>query len=90
MIQERRGLFRVWNVVLVGLTFFMTIFGTFLTRSGLIASVHAFAKSSIGPYFVAYMGLVAAVGAGLSTPTEPPAPGCASTGADAAAAVRLR
>jgi cytochrome c-type biogenesis protein CcmF len=65
MIQERRGLFRVWNVVLVGLTFFMTIFGTFLTRSGLIASVHSFAQSSIGSYFAVYMGLLFLVWSGL-------------------------
>jgi len=51
MIQERRGLLKVWNVFLISLTFFLTIFGTFLTRSGMIASVHAFAQSSIGPYF---------------------------------------
>lgn len=65
MIQERRGLFRVWNVVLVGLTFFMTIFGTFLTRSGLIASVHSFAQSSIGGYFAVYMGVLFLVWSGL-------------------------
>lgn len=52
MIQERRGMLKVWNVVLVCLTFFMTIFGTFLTRSGAIASVHSFAQSGIGIYFV--------------------------------------
>ena len=51
MIQERRGLLKVWNVFLIGLTFFLTIFGTFLTRSGMIASVHSFAQSSIGNYF---------------------------------------
>lgn len=60
MIQERRGMFKVWNVVLVSLTFFMTIFGTFLTRSGAIASVHSFAQSSIGTYFVYFLVLVAA------------------------------
>ena len=48
MIQERRGLLKVWNVFLIALTFFLTIFGTFLTRSGMIASVHSFAQSSIG------------------------------------------
>ena len=48
MIQERRGLLKVWNVFLIWLTFFLTIFGTFLTRSGMIASVHSFAQSSIG------------------------------------------
>jgi cytochrome c-type biogenesis protein CcmF len=55
MIQERRGLLKVWNVALVCLTFFMTIFGTFLTRSGAIASVHSFAQSSIGTYFVWFL-----------------------------------
>ncbi len=50
IIQERRNMFKVWNVSLVAITFALTIFGTFLTRSGLIASVHSFAKSDIGPY----------------------------------------
>ena len=60
MIQERRGLLKVWNVVLICLTFFLTIFGTFLTRSGAIASVHSFAQSSIGTYFVYFLVLVGA------------------------------
>ncbi len=55
MIQERRGMMKVWNVSLLCGTFFFTIFGTFLTRSGLIASVHSFARSDIGIYFVYYM-----------------------------------
>jgi cytochrome c-type biogenesis protein CcmF len=55
MIQERRGIMKVWNVFLICLTFFMTIFGTFLTRSGAIASVHAFAQSSIGEYFLWFL-----------------------------------
>ncbi len=55
MIQERYGMMKVWNVFLMCLTFFMTIFGTFLTRSGMIASVHSFARSDIGIYFVYYM-----------------------------------
>ncbi len=60
MIQERRGLLKVWNVALVCLPFFLTIFGTFLTRSGAIASVHSFAQSSIGEYFVWFLvGLAA-------------------------------
>ncbi len=46
MTQERRGILKVWNVALLLGTFFLTIFGTFLTRSGLIASVHAFLVSS--------------------------------------------
>ncbi len=58
MIQERRGLLKVWNVCLICLTFFLTIFGTFLTRSGVIASVHSFAQSSIGNYFVVFLGLL--------------------------------
>ncbi len=59
MIQERRGMLKVWNVFLISLTFFMTIFGTFLTRSGAIASVHSFAQSSIGEYFLWFLALVA-------------------------------
>ena len=55
MIQERRGMLKVWNVFLLCLTFIMTIFGTFLTRSGLIASVHSFARSDIGIYFAWYL-----------------------------------
>ncbi len=65
MIQERRGMLKVWNVFLICMTFWLTIFGTFLTRSGLIASVHSFAQSGIGIYFVWYMGFVAAVSLGL-------------------------
>jgi cytochrome c-type biogenesis protein CcmF len=65
MIQERRGLLKVWNVFLVSLTFLMTIFGTFLTRSGAIASVHSFAQSSIGTYFIWFIGFAAAVTATL-------------------------
>lgn len=65
MIQERRGMLKVWNVFLIGLTFFLTIFGTFLTRSGLISSVHSFAQSDIGIYFVWFMGFVVATTAGL-------------------------
>lgn len=61
MIQERRGMMKVWNVVLICLTFWLTIFGTFLTRSGLIASVHSFAQSGIGIFFVYYMGVVLAI-----------------------------
>lgn len=52
MIQERRGLLRTWNFFLVLFTYFLTVFGTFLTRSGLIDSVHTFAQSDVGAYFV--------------------------------------
>ncbi len=56
MIQERRGILKVWNVSLLVTTFILTIFGTFLTRSGLIASVHSFARSDIGDYFLMFLG----------------------------------
>ncbi len=65
MIQERRDMLKLWNVFLICLTFFLTIFGTFLTRSGAIASVHSFAQSSIGTYFLWYMGLIIATVVGL-------------------------
>ncbi len=60
MIQEKRGMLKVWNMVLVILTFFLSIFGTFLTRSGIISSVHAFAKSDIGPWFSVFLAIIAA------------------------------
>ncbi|MBN1610601.1 MAG: cytochrome c biogenesis protein CcsA, partial [Polyangiaceae bacterium] len=65
MIQERRNMFKLWNIVLICATFWLTIFGTFLTRSGLIASVHAFAQSDVGVFFVWAMGLLVAACAGL-------------------------
>ncbi len=65
IVQERYGMLKVWNVFLMCLTYFMTIFGTFLTRSGMIASVHAFARSSIGNYFVAFMVVLVVVCGGL-------------------------
>ncbi|MCS6797202.1 MAG: cytochrome c biogenesis protein CcsA [Myxococcota bacterium] len=58
VIQERYGMMRVWNVFLLFLTYLLTIFGTFLTRSGLIASVHSFARSDLGIYFVVFMILL--------------------------------
>src|SRR5271163_4436261 len=57
MMQEKKGMMKVWNVVLVSTTFFLCIFGTFLTRSGVVSSVHAFAQSSIGTYFVTFLAL---------------------------------
>ncbi len=56
MIQERRNMLKTWNVVLICLTFLLTVFGTFLTRSGLIASVHSFAQSNIGAFFLWFIG----------------------------------
>ncbi|MGB8647539.1 MAG: heme lyase CcmF/NrfE family subunit [Anaerolineae bacterium] len=58
MIQEKRGMLKVWNLVLVMLTFILSILGTFLTRSGVVQSVHAFGVSTLGPYFLGFMGLV--------------------------------
>jgi cytochrome c-type biogenesis protein CcmF len=55
MVQERRGMLKVWNMVLVILTFSLCLFGTFLTRSGIIASVHAFGESTLGPFFLAFI-----------------------------------
>ncbi len=51
MIQERRGMLKVWNVSLIVITFLLTILGTFITRSGLISSVHSFGQSAVGPLF---------------------------------------
>jgi cytochrome c-type biogenesis protein CcmF len=55
MVQEKKGMLKVWNIVLVIMTYIMSIFGTFLTRSGVVNSVHAFAQSSIGGYFAAFL-----------------------------------
>jgi cytochrome c-type biogenesis protein CcmF len=58
MVQERKGMLKVWNVGLVIITFALTLFGTFLTRSGVIQSVHAFAESDIGPLFLSFVALI--------------------------------
>lgn len=55
MVQEKKGMMKVWNMVLIILTYIMCVFGTFLTRSGLVSSVHAFAQSPIGGYFLAFI-----------------------------------
>ncbi|KXK10781.1 MAG: cytochrome c-type biogenesis protein CcmF [Chloroflexi bacterium OLB14] len=55
MIQEKRGMLKQWNMVLIILTYALVIFGTFLTRSGVLSSVHAFANSPIGPYFMGFV-----------------------------------
>jgi cytochrome c-type biogenesis protein CcmF len=65
MVQQRRGLLRVWNLSLVIATFSLTILGTFLTRSGVIQSVHAFSTSTVGPLLLGFFGLVLVVGVGL-------------------------
>ncbi len=60
MIQEKRGMLRVWNMLLVILAFGLSLFGTFLTRSGVINSIHSFTESSIGPWFLGFIGVVVA------------------------------
>ena len=55
MIQERRGMLKVWNMVLIILTYSLVMFGTFITRTGVISSVHAFAKSALGPLFFVFI-----------------------------------
>ncbi len=61
MMQEKRGMMKVWNIWLVFSTFLLCILGTLLTRSGLVSSVHAFAQSTIGPWFVAFICTILAV-----------------------------
>jgi cytochrome c-type biogenesis protein CcmF len=58
MVQERRGMLKVWNIGLIIITFALVLFGTFLTRSGVIESVHAFAQSEIGVWFLSFIALV--------------------------------
>jgi cytochrome c-type biogenesis protein CcmF len=65
MIQEKRGMLKHWNMVLVILTYDLVIFGTFLTRSGVLSSVHAFAQSAIGPLFFVFIGLTFVVSVSL-------------------------
>lgn len=65
MVQERRGMLRVWNLSLLCSTFSLTILGTFLTRSGVIESVHAFSEGTIGPWLLVFFGVVAGGSIGL-------------------------
>jgi len=65
MVQERRGMLRVWNLSLVVATFALTILGTFLTRSGVLDSVHAFSTSAVGPWLLGFFGLVVIASIGL-------------------------
>lgn len=58
MVQERRGMLKTWNVGLLLASFLLSIFGTFIVRSGLISSVHAFALSDIGPYFLSFLAVM--------------------------------
>jgi cytochrome c-type biogenesis protein CcmF len=65
MIQERRRMLKLWNVALIILTFSLTLFGTFLTRSGVIASVHAFTQGAVGVFFLAFLAVVVLGSLGL-------------------------
>ena len=65
LIQEKKNMLRVWNAILVALAFCLSLFGTFLTRSGVINSIHSFTQSSIGPWFLAFIAVVAAASAAL-------------------------
>ena len=65
MIQEKRNMLKIWNVVLIILTYGLTILGTFLTRSGVINSVHSFTQSEIGPVFLLYLALIMIIGFAL-------------------------
>ena len=60
MIQEKRGMLKVWNMILVILAFSLSLFGTFLTRSGVVNSIHSFTESSIGPWFLGFIAVVVA------------------------------
>jgi len=64
-VQEQRGMLRVWNISLLTATFSLTILGTFLTRSGVVASVHAFSQSAIGPWLLTFFVVVVATSVGL-------------------------
>lgn len=58
MIQERRDMLKKWNMILLITTFFLAVFGTFLTRSGIVSSVHSFAQSEIGPLFLSFLAFI--------------------------------
>ncbi|TML12051.1 MAG: heme lyase CcmF/NrfE family subunit [Actinobacteria bacterium] len=59
MIQEKRGMLKVWNVLLVVLAFCLALFGTFLTRSGVVSSIHSFTQSPLGAWFLGFICLIA-------------------------------
>jgi len=65
MIQEKKNMLKVWNMVLIILTFSLTIFGTFLTRSGVISSVHSFTQSGLGPFFLGFLACILTVSLSL-------------------------
>ena len=58
MVQEKRGMLKVWNVALIVATFSMALLGTFLVRSGVLQSIHAFGDTTVGPYILGLIGVV--------------------------------
>ncbi len=65
MMQRRRGMLKVWNMMLIIFTFSLAIFGTFLTRSGILSSVHTFGESALGPFFLVFLGIILVGSLGL-------------------------
>ncbi|HLQ66423.1 MAG TPA: cytochrome c-type biogenesis CcmF C-terminal domain-containing protein, partial [Candidatus Limnocylindrales bacterium] len=65
MVEQRRGMLKTWNVALIVLTFELSIFGTFLTRSGVLTSVHSFTESNIGPWFMGFILISSTIAAAL-------------------------
>ena len=65
MVQERRGMLRIWNMVLVITAYSLSLFGTFLTRSGIVSSIHAFGASTLGPYFLSFILVLTVASLGL-------------------------
>ena len=65
MIQEKRGMLKIWNVILVSLAFCLSLFGTFLTRSGVVSSIHSFTQSPIGGWFLGFIVVVTVLTIGL-------------------------
>ncbi|MGI6553116.1 MAG: cytochrome c biogenesis protein CcsA [Bacillota bacterium] len=63
MIQERKGLLKIWNMVLIMITYLLTLFGTYLVRSGVIVSVHAFGTSQLGHFFLGFLIFMALLSA---------------------------
>jgi cytochrome c-type biogenesis protein CcmF len=65
MVQEKKGMLKVWNLALITGTFALCVFGTFLTRSGVVSSVHSFVESSVGPFLLAFVAAIIACSAAL-------------------------
>ena len=65
MIQEKRGMLKVWNMILVALAFLLSLFGTFLTRSGVVNSIHSFSQSPLGGWFLGFIAIMTALSVAL-------------------------